>query len=269
MPLSCDVRPPSRLCEGSPIPVSLVPGDLLHHPLLLAGAVVIVFVAFYVRAAIGFGSGLISVALLSLFFPIKETVPVVLLLDLLGSAVLGAYDFHEIRWPELRVLVPGSLVGLVVGSFILADTNAQSLTRFLGVFILLYVIYALVVRPERLPRIGVGWGFPLGVFGGVVGSLYGGGGPPLVAYLQMRRLDKRAFRATFQGIALIGNVVRVFIYAGLALLTFRLAGGALFLVPSVLLGVGVGNRLHLRISPRAFFLATLVLLAAVGVNYLL
>ncbi len=268
VPLSCGVSSCPVSSEGSPIQISLAPGALLHHPLLLAGAVLIVFVAFYVRAAIGFGSGLISVALLSLFFPIKETVPVVLLLDLLGSAVLGAYDFHEIRWPEFRVLVPGSFVGLVVGSFILADTNAQSLTRFLGIFILAYVIYALAFRPERLPRIGAGWGLP-GVFGGVIGSLYGGGGPPLVAYLQMRRLDKRAFRATFQAIALMNNVVRVVIYAGLALLTFPLVGVALFLVPSVLLGVAVGNRLHLRIGPRAFFLATLALLAVVGVNYLL
>jgi uncharacterized membrane protein YfcA len=44
---------------------------------------------------IGFGSGLIAVALLTLIFPIKEVVPVVLLLDLLGSVLLGAYDFRE------------------------------------------------------------------------------------------------------------------------------------------------------------------------------
>ncbi|MBU2844411.1 TSUP family transporter, partial [Acidithiobacillus ferriphilus] len=118
---------------------SLSYATLIQNPLLWAIAGGIVLAAFYVRAVIGFGSGLISVALLTLIFPIKEVVPVVLLLDLLGSVLLGAYDFREMRWPELRWLIPGSVIGLAIGSFILADTNAQNLTRFLGVFILAYV----------------------------------------------------------------------------------------------------------------------------------
>ena len=81
---------------------SLSYATLIQNPLLWAIAGGIILVAFYVRAVIGFGSGLISVALLTLIFPIKEVVPVVLLLDLLGSVLLGAYDFREMRWPELR-----------------------------------------------------------------------------------------------------------------------------------------------------------------------
>ena len=242
---------------------------LLEHPFLLLLATVIVFAAFYVRATIGFGSGLIAVAMLTLLFPIKEVVPVVLLLDLLGSVLLGAYDFHEIRWPELRWLVPGSIVGLAIGSFILAATDAQNLTRFLGVFILAYVVYALALKPEGLPRVSLPWGVPLGIFGGIVGSLYGGGGPPIVAYLQMRHLDKRAFRATFQGIALTDNVLRVFMYVGLALLTAPLALGFLLLVPPVLLGLWAGNHLHMRINQRVFLYGTLLVLALVGFKYLL
>ena len=248
---------------------SLSYATLIQNPLLWAIAGGIILVAFYVRAVIGFGSGLISVALLTLIFPIKEVVPVVLLLDLLGSVLLGAYDFREMRWPELRWLVPGSVIGLAIGSFILADTNAQNLTRFLGVFILAYVVYALIMKPERLPQVALPWGMPLGIFGGVVGSLYGGGGPPIVAYLQMRHLDKRAFRATFQGIALTDNILRAFMYIALALLTWQLMVGFLLLIPPVLLGLWTGNRLHLRINQRAFLMGTLAVLAVVGLKYLI
>ncbi len=248
---------------------SLSYATLIQNPLLWAIAGGIILVAFYVRAVIGFGSGLISVALLTLIFPIKEVVPVVLLLDLLGSVLLGAYDFREMRWPELRWLIPGSVIGLAIGSFILADTNAQNLTRFLGVFILAYVVYALVMKPERLPQVALPWGMPLGIFGGVVGSLYGGGGPPIVAYLQMRHLDKRAFRATFQGIALTDNILRAFMYIALALLTWQLMVGFLMLIPPVLLGLWTGNRLHLRINQRAFLMGTLAVLAVVGLKYLI
>ncbi|MHB8445888.1 MAG: sulfite exporter TauE/SafE family protein, partial [Acidithiobacillus ferrivorans] len=57
---------------------SLSYATLIQNPLLWAIAGGIILVAFYVRAVIGFGSGLISVALLTLIFPITEVVPVVL-----------------------------------------------------------------------------------------------------------------------------------------------------------------------------------------------
>ena len=245
------------------------PEDLLHHPALFGAAIAVVFGAFYVRAIIGFGSGLISVAMLSLVFPIKQVVPLVLLLDLLGSIVLGAYDFREMQWPEISWLLPGSVLGLMIGAVILAHTDAQSLTRYLGIFILAYVLYALLIHPERLPKVSRRWALPLGIFGGLIGSLYGGGGPPLVAYLQMRHLQKRAFRATFQAIALIDSIARALMYITLGLLNMTLGIAFLAFIPAVALGLYLGNHLHLRIRQQAFLRATLALLAVVGIKYLL
>ena len=243
-------------------------GQLLAHPALLAAGFAIVTLAFFVRAAIGFGSGLVSVALLSLLFPIKQVVPVVLLLDIIAPFYLGIYDLHELRGDELKALLPASLAGLALGSVVLARTDAQSLTTFLGVFILAYVAYALLLRPERLPQISRRWAWPLGTLGGVIGSLYGGGGPPIVAYLQMRHLDKRAFRATFQAIALVDNLLRALMYLLLGLLNLALGTVFLALAPAALLGLYLGNHLHFRIPQRAFLYATLALLAGVGIKYL-
>ncbi len=58
---------------------------LLTHSLVWLLAALIVFVAAYVRATIGFGSGLVMVGFLTFLFPIKLVVPLVLLLDILGS----------------------------------------------------------------------------------------------------------------------------------------------------------------------------------------
>jgi hypothetical protein len=253
---------------AQPMMAHLAIADLTHRPELFVFLEAVVFAAFYVRATIGFGSGLISVALLSLSFPVKEVVPVVLLLDLLGSILLGAYDFREMHWRELTWLIPGSLVGLAIGALVLAHTHAQRLTLFLGIFILAYVVYAIVAKPERMPRIARAWALPLGVFGGIVGSLYGGGGPPLVAYLQMRHLDKRAFRATFQAIALTDNIVRGGLYIGFGLLTWPLTVVFAAMAPAAALGLYLGNHLHMRINQRMFLRATLALLTAVGVKYL-
>lgn len=242
---------------------------LLAEPTVWLLASLSVFVAAYVRATIGFGSGLIMVGLLTFMFPIKLVVPVVLLLDILGSVLLSGYDFKQVRWGELTWLLPGSVIGLGVGAWVLRATPAQHLTLFLGVFLLAYVLYAIRVKPERLPRIGRRWGLPLGAFGGVIGSLYGGGGPPLVAYFQMRRLDKRAFRASFQAIALFDNAVRIAFYVYLGLLSLALSKAFLLLAPAMALGLWFGNRLHLRISEQVFLRGTLLLLAVIAAKYLL
>lgn len=241
---------------------------LFSDPATWLIASVVVFVAGYVRATIGFGSGLVMVGLLTLLFPIKLVVPTVLLLDVLGSILLGGYDFRVIEWRELKWLVPGSVLGLAAGAWLLSVTPAQHLTLLLGVFLLGYVVYAVRVDPSRFPTIARWWGAPLGIFGGVVGSLYGGGGPPIVAYFQMRKLDKRRFRATFQAVALADNTLRIVLYLLLGLLAAPLWGAFAVLAPAMLLGLFLGNRLHFRISERAFMNGTLGLLALIAVKYL-
>lgn len=248
---------------------SLNIGNLIHNPATWLVSSLVVFLAGYVRAVIGFGSGLILVGLLTFMFPIKHTVPVVLLLDIVGSILLGGYDFKVIKWKELPWLVLGSIVGIGVGSWLLHVTPAQHLTLFLGAFLLAYVIYTVWIKPENLPLIKRQWGILLGLFGGVMGSLYGGGGPPLVAYLQMRKLQKHDFRATFQGIALINHVTRIVFYIMLSLLTMPLLGASVLLMPAMVLGLFFGNKMHFRISEKTFMNATLVLLTIIAIKYLI
>lgn len=247
---------------------SLDIGILMHSPVswLVTGA--IVFLAGYVRVVIGFGSGLIMVGLLTFMFPIKLTVPVVLLLDIVGSILLGGYDFKAIKFKELPWIVTGSVVGIGFGSWLLLVTPAQHLTLFLGIFLLAYVLYTLWVKPQGLPCIKRSWGALLGLFSGIIGSLYGGGGPPIVAYLQMRKLKKHDFRATFQAIALIDNIIRIGFYLFLSLLTMPLFGAFVLLVPAMILGLFFGNKMHFKISEKAFMNATLILLAIIAVKYI-
>ncbi len=229
-------------------------------------AFLIVLAAFAIRGMLGFGSGLISVSLLIFFLPIKQVVPVVFLLDGVASLALGSYDFKEIRWTEIPWLWPFTILGLIVGAWILKAVSAQSVTLLLGVFILLYVLYAAVTRPERLPKAARQWGAPLGFLGGLIGSLYGGGGPSIVAYFQMRHLDKRAFRATFQFIAVTDTVVRGSLYFVLGLLSAETAVTSMWLLPAVAIGLVGGNFLHFRIDAKKFQILVLVVLAFAGIR---
>ena len=69
-------------------------------PFAAGSAAAVLFIAYLVRGIAGFGSGLIAVPLLALLFPIQAVVPVVVLLDYLGSASQGLSNRRLIAWRE-------------------------------------------------------------------------------------------------------------------------------------------------------------------------
>ncbi len=235
----------------------------------MGAAALIIFAAFIVRGTIGFGSGLIAVAILIFFLPVKFAVPLVFTLDLTAALVLGSYDLHEVQWHDVLWLLPFASLGVIIGGVVLKKASGGSITFVLGVFILLYVLYSAWVKIDRVPQIHSAWAIPLGLLGGLVGSLYGGGGPPLVAYLQLRKLDKRQFRATMQLVAVMNNVLRGTLYFIIGLLTARVGITFLWLLVPMLLGLWIGNKIHLRINARVFQNIVMVVLTVVGLKLMI
>lgn len=232
--------------------------------LILAGLAVAA--AYVVRGALGFASNLVAVALLVLWQPLAVVVPVIILADLAGSIILGAYDFREIRWPELAYLAPALLVGIGLGARLLSAVPTAHLVPWLGLLVVVYTVWAAFVHTDRLPSPPSWMGAPLGLLAGFLGSLYGTGGSPIVAYFHLRRLEKRAFRATFQFIGLIFSSVTSSLYVHLGLIKLASALTALSLVPAVAVGLWLGNRLHFRLDLRSFEYATLALLGVLGLK---
>ena len=134
-----------------------------------AFAAIVLFVAYIVRGIAGFGSGLISVPLLALFFPIQLVVPIIVLLDYVGSASQGLRNRKLIAWREQLPLIPFTLVGVGIGLSLLQSLNSATLAQGLGVFIIIYAIYQLlplpVLRGSRL------FAVPGGALGGLIGTL--------------------------------------------------------------------------------------------------
>jgi hypothetical protein len=82
----------------------------------------------------------------------------------------------------------------------------------------------------------------------------------------MKHLNKRAFRATFQIVAITDSITRAFLYIYLGLLTLAVFKMSLFLAPFLLLGLFFGNKLHFRINQKFFYIIVMVVLsfAAIG-----
>lgn len=237
-------------------------------PAQLAAAAGVLALAYFVRGVAGFGSGLIAVPTLALMLPLQTVVPLVVLLDFAASASQGAANRQDICWREIVPLVPFSLLGVLVALFVLRRSDADLLVHALGAFVIVFALYTLSGYTPKQEH-SRGWAVIAGTSGGMIGTLFGTGGPFYVTYFKARGLDKAAFRATFATIFLLDGAARLFGYVGSGLFTLdflTLAGAAL---PVMAAFIYLGGRVHTRLSQQAFQRAISALLIASGVMLLL
>ncbi len=216
----------------------------------------VVTLAFAVRGGAGFGGGAIAVPMLALVFPVQVTVPVVTVLNMLSSVGHGVVDWRSIAWREIRRIVPGSLVGVFLGLWLLTLFDPKPLAKALGVFVVLYALYMMAFA-GRTPEIPQRWMLPVAaatsIAAGVIGSLFGGAAGPLyVIYLNSARLAKDAFRVTITTVMLFQGTTRI---AGYAMLGFYDRNTLLLLasaLPMVIVGSWLGARVVRRFDPVLF-----------------
>ena len=233
--------------------------------LLYAGGVL--FLAYLVRGIAGFGSGLIAVPLLALRFPVTMVVPLVVLLDYIGSASQGIKNRGDIVWKDQLPLIPFTLIGVGVGLFLLSTMSKPGLGKALGGFVLIYAIYQLLPLPTlRGSRL---FAIPCGLLGGFIGTLFGTGGPLYVMYFNLRDIAKKRFRATFASNFLIDGMIRLGAYVMAGFFSATLLLSLVTALPVVGAGLYVGGRIHTQFSQETFKRFISVLLLVSGIALLL
>jgi uncharacterized membrane protein YfcA len=222
---------------------------LQTQPEILLTAGLILLAAYFIRGISGFGSGLIAVPLLAHFLPLTFVVPMILVTDFAASLALGTHTRKHMRWDEVRPLIPFSILGVLAGTTLLVNLPIAPLLATLGVFVLLFGIRS-ILNLHGTRSVSRWWAAPAGFTGGTIGALFGTGGPPYVIYLNHRLHDKGELRATFSGLFLIEGGLRIaaFLIAGL-LLNTELLLAILAALPLVTLGLVLGNRVHIGLSP--------------------
>ncbi len=150
-------------------------------------------------------------------------------------------------WP----FIPGCVVGLPIGVYLLTHIKVSVLTVGLGTFMLLYGLYA-VIAP-RLPYVQAGrWADGVvGFVGGVLGGVGGYSGIVPTMWTQLRGWPKDVARGIYQPFILIAQAVTIALIGFAAFDTKALILAALTL-PPVLAGAVVGWAIYGRLDERRF-----------------
>ena len=208
----------------------------------------VVFVGYTIFGATGFGASPITIPVLAHVLPLTFVLSLAALLDLSSGLALGFHTRKQANTRELLALLPFTLVGLTLGVTLLVKLPRNATVLALGVFVWVYALHVILRRgpPRRLSRL---WVAPAGVLGGIIGALFGMGGPPYVVYITGRVPDPAVQRATISQMVIVNVGLRVvaFAFAGLPL-SRALWIAVVLLLPVAGAGLWVGNRVHLSLS---------------------
>jgi uncharacterized protein len=222
-----------------------------YSQLILACLIILIAQTIYV--IFGFGLGLIAVGLLALFIqPITHVIVLILFIGLPAEIYVVYKSWKSLSWRGIFIIGSGVAVGTILGTLILKFGNPDFILTLLAFFLMVSGIIFLIAQSDLVIH-WPSWSSPLvGILAGLLDGMFGTGGPPLVFYYQLSGMKKEAFRGHLMTFFLLMTFVRYPSYALSGLITPARFLSAVYIFPVVLLGIWLGNRIHIQFSEKRF-----------------
>lgn len=231
----------------------------------LAGALAVLAAAF-VKGAVAFGFPLVATPLLTLAVGVKTAVAVSIIPNIAMDSVQLVRRGNALATVRrLLSLILFSMVGMWLGTLLLAVLPPRIATLVLGVFVL---VFAGVSASGLAPRVPPSWepwlSPPVGLAAGVLGGLTNVPGTPMVLYFVALGLDKYDFVRAVAVTFIVAKVVQLAAVSWYGLLDARLLAISLAFSVVALAGFAAGARLQDWLPARAFNRAVLAFLVVTG-----
>ena len=232
---------------------------------LLVGAVALV--ASTLAAVTGFGGAAVLLPVLVVAFGVRDAVPILTVAQLIGNGSRVWFNRDQLDLRVVGWFAAGGVPLAALGGLLFARAPLPALTRLLGLFLLLVVVWRhRRLRPPRRPPLR---SFALiGAAASFLSALLGSVGPLMAPFFLAYGLVKGAYIGTEALATVIMHVTKLVAYRHAAVLSGAAFVTGLAIGPIMILGSYTGKRIVDRISERAFVLIIEVTMLAAGLLFL-
>jgi len=228
--------------------------------LILLGTAI--FCGFFVQTVVGFAGSLIALPILLIGLKLPDAIAYISIFYLFSSISLVSKEWKNIDKSVIGKLTIPSIIGVVVGIFVLTYSQPIILKRALGVFILIYVAYVVIGKIDlNLGKKGI---MLFGVVGGFFAGVFSTGGPLYVIAVKNSVGEVKIFRATMIGVLALITIVRLPSLAIGGVLNSGHLKMSLIIFPIFILAQFLGNYFFLKINEVLFKKVLLGLLCLSG-----
>jgi uncharacterized membrane protein YfcA len=238
---------------------------MMTDPLIFRA--VIALGAFFIgfsKGGLGGMMGALITALIALVTPVDQAIGMLLPMLLVGDVFAMAAHWKQWDLKIVRLLVPGTILGVLGATLFINYVSVETLRRTLAVLIAAFVTYR-VIEGKILRSLNYtprGWhGLVAGVIASMTSTLAHVGGPPITIYLMMQKLSPRALVATSALYFSLLNLLKLPGYLLAGLIDPEKLRQILWALPLIPIGVVAGRWAVDRIDQKLFDAALTLLLA--------
>jgi hypothetical protein len=221
----------------------------------------------FVNGLTGFGTGITAMGLWLYAISPPVAASLVIICSVVSQLQTLPTIWRSIEWKGvLPFIVPG-LVGVPIGTRLLAYIDPRTFKIGVGLFLVTYTIYALVHRVQTRRKFGgaivdgvVGFG------GGCLGGLTGFSGVPLIVWTDIRGYTKEHRRSILQAFNISILTAALASHALSGLLTLQVGIATLAALPGTIGGAWLGLTVYQRLGNRGFQQVVMALLFASGLT---
>jgi len=225
----------------------------------------ILFLAAFIKAALGFGESLVSIPLLTMVIGVQMAAPLVSLIAATVTVFMLARSWTQIDFGATRRLTISAAIGIPFGIWGLSRFPSLWLVVGLGIMLILTGLFYLL-KPTLPPVKDQRWAYLFGFLGGIAGGAYSIVGPPILVYCAMRRWSPEQFRVNLQGFFLPVSAVILTGHAVAGLWTPQVLWLYVLSWPIMLIAYLVGSRFSQHLGSEHFerliYIALIVMGAA-------
>ena len=187
-------------------------------------------IASTVAAVAGFGGAAIMLPVLTWAFGVRDAIPILTVSQLLGNLSRVWFNRSEVEGRVVQWFALGAVPSAVVGGVVFANAPAGGLSRFLGAFLLMTVLYRHTAGGRQY-RVMLRGFLPIGMSFGFLSAIVGGVGPMMAPFFLAYGLMRGAYIGTEALSTVAMHVTKLGVYGGYDLLSSR----------TVLIGLAIGG----------------------------
>jgi uncharacterized protein len=233
-------------------------------PLDLAIFLTATFVGALVAGLSGFAFGLVAA---SIWLYILTPLQTAMLIIAFGLIVQGYSVWklrHALNWGKLWPFLIGAAIGVPIGVNILTWANPAHVRAGIGVFLVLFSLYALFRPTMTITAGGAPADAGLGFLNGILAGITGLAGILVTIWCGLRGWPKDQQRAVFQPVAVAIFAMSAFWLGAKSAVSADTIQLFLFGLPVLIAGTWLGMRLYGRLDEAKFRKVVLVLLLLSG-----
>ena len=232
--------------------------------LLLAGCI-----AWFVSTVAAGGAAMLMIPLVSLLIGPQVVAPAISLGAFLANPSRAWLFRDHIDWKVSSWLIPGSLLGAVLGSWAFTHISAQWIQVVLGLFLISTIFQYQFGKSKRSFLMKTHWFFPVGVVVSFLSAVVGGTGPVHNPFMLNYGLEKERLVATKAMNSLVMQLTKLISYTGFGVMTLEIGGYGLIIGIGGFIGAWLASRHLKKIDPSRFRSYTLILMPICGVVLLI